>query len=204
MRVPIFVKVIWVMGVLISLGCTPQTGTDYKGRISHYRDSLDKAFAAERTSILLPEDRENFEGLHYYPIDSGYRLPIEFVEDIGEPFKMHTTTDRLPIYRKYGVIHFVIEGDTQELTIYQNMALLEDPDYADYLFCPFKDGTNVEETYGGGRYLDLRMRDLEEGYVDFNMAYNPYCAYNYKYSCPTIPPENRLEVPIRAGVKKFH
>jgi uncharacterized protein (DUF1684 family) len=75
--------------------------------------------------------------------------------------------------------------------------------YVDYLFLPFSDATNGNETYSGGRYIDLRIPTSDSVLIDFNKAYNPYCAYNPKYSCPIVPKQNRLPIPVRAGVKAF-
>jgi uncharacterized protein (DUF1684 family) len=90
------------------------------------------------------------------------------------------------------------------LAIYQNVDLVNTAGYEDYLFIPFKDLTNGEDTYGGGRYLDLKIPEGETILIDFNRAYNPYCAYNHNYSCPIPPFENHLKVKIEAGVKKYH
>jgi uncharacterized protein (DUF1684 family) len=97
----------------------------------------------------------------------------------------------------------VIDGDTLQLTIYQNIDLMNQQGYEDYLFIPFNDLTNGMETYGGGRYLDVQQGEGDTLTLDFNKAYNPYCAYNPKYSCPIPPDENKLDVEIRAGEKNF-
>ena len=90
----------------------------------------------------------------------------------------------------------------QVLTVYQSLALLDDPEYQDYLFLPFKDETNGKDTYGGGRYLDLRIPQNDELIIDFNKAYHPFCAYNATdYSCPIVPQNNWLQLPIETGVK---
>lgn len=195
-----YILFVAIMPLLLGTACHPLPDKSYEGKIQAYRDSVDRVFADKMQSVLLPEDRKNFQGLNYFPIDSNYRCPITFESDTGEWFKMPTTTDRLVWYRKYGVIHFVLFNDSFRLAVYQNMEQT-DSEYADYLFCPFTDPTNGSETYGGGRYLDLRTSDLRGGFLDFNMAYNPYCAYNYKYSCPIPPKENKLNIAIQAGVK---
>jgi uncharacterized protein (DUF1684 family) len=86
------------------------------------------------------------------------------------------------------------------LNVYQSHTLREKEGYKDYLFLPFTDLTNGNETYGSGRYIDLRIPERETIIIDFNKAYNPYCAYNYGYACPIPPKENKLKVEIRAGV----
>lgn len=185
--------------------CLPAVAQDaYLEQVNRYRDSLNQSFKTNPRSPLDSVDREMFNGLLYYPVNEKYKVQIAFKRKyFGKRFRMKTTTDRLPEYRVYGTLTFMLEGQKQTLTLYQNIALSKKEEYRDYLFCPFKDLTNGESTYGGGRYIDMRMADLKKGYIDFNMCYNPYCAYNYKYSCPIPPPENHLNISIEAGVKKF-
>lgn len=174
----------------------------YVSRIEHYRDSLDTHFRADKDSPLDSVDKIVFSNLDYFRVDSNYRVPFKFeFMKRGKRFLMTTTTDRLPEYRVYGILYFEMKGQKLQLTLYQNIVLSKTKAYEDYLFCPFKDLTNGGETYGGGRYLDFRMSDLAKGVIDFNVCYNPYCAYNYRYSCPIPPQENHLKIPIYAGVK---
>ena len=98
---------------------------------------------------------------------------------------------------------FDLKGKPFKLNIYQNQDLIKKEGFEDYLFLPFLDNTNGEESYGGGRYIDMRIPDGDTIIVDFNSAYNPYCAYNEKYSCPIVPRENYLDTEVRAGVKAF-
>ena len=117
---------------------------------------------------------------------------------------MKTTTSRTPIYKKYGELHFSIDGKELKLNVYQNVDLKKKPGYDDYLFLPFSDLTCGKDSYIGGRYIDMRIPKSGKVTIDFNQAYNPYCAYNYEYSCPIVPLENDLDIEINAGVKKFH
>ena len=114
---------------------------------------------------------------------------------------MKTSTSRRPVYEKYGDAVFEIDGKTYTLSIYQNHELLNIVGYRDYLFLPYTDLTNGEETYGGGRYIGLRIPKGDTIVIDFNKSYHPLCAYNHDYSCPIPPKENHLEVRIEAGVK---
>lgn len=116
---------------------------------------------------------------------------------------MKTTTERTPMYRVYGVITFTLNGKEHQLNIYQNLGLLNDEEYKDYLFLPFLDDTNGESTYGGGRYVESSIPDGDTIVIDFNEAYNPYCAYNKKYSCPIVPRVNYVETEVKAGVKAY-
>jgi uncharacterized protein (DUF1684 family) len=117
---------------------------------------------------------------------------------------MPTSTARRPQYRKFGELRFVLQGQPQHLTVYQNLELMKRPGFADYLFVPFTDLSNGRGSYGGGRYLDLRIPPAGTAtmLLDFNRAYNPSCAYDHRFSCPIPPAENHLEVAIPAGVKK--
>ena len=117
---------------------------------------------------------------------------------------MKTSTTRLPEYKKYGELHFTIDEVAYKLNVYQSMDLKKKKEYKNHLFLPFSDLTNGKESYIGGRYIDIEIQDAAVWEIDFNKAYNPYCAYNHKYSCPIVPLENDLEVAIYAGVKKFH
>jgi uncharacterized protein len=117
---------------------------------------------------------------------------------------MKTTTSRTPLYVKYGELYFTIDGKNLKLNVYKNLDLSKKLGYEDYLFLPFSDLTCGKESYIGGRYVDMKVQKGKTWIIDFNKAYNPYCAYNYEYSCPIVPLENDLDVEILAGVKKFH
>ncbi|HCD52165.1 MAG TPA: hypothetical protein DEQ34_06950 [Balneolaceae bacterium] len=174
--------------------------------IQHYQDSLENDFWNPELSPLRKKDFENFEGLDFFPIDTDYYIVADFVRTPGEePFEMPTTRKRVeqPIYEKYGEVHFTLNGQEIKLPVYQSHSLREDEEWKNYLFLPFKDATNGKITYGGGRYLELWYTGGDTIVVDFNRAYNPYCAYNYNYSCPIVPKANWLDIPIEAGERKF-
>jgi hypothetical protein len=166
----------------------------------HRKDQNDK-FKDPKESPLTKEDRSTFKALEYFPLAEKYRVIAKFTVNLNpQLFKMPTSTDRLPEYSTYGELSFEINGQPYSLQVYQNQGLINEEGYEDYLFIPFADETNAVETYGGGRYLDFRMPTTEEVFIDFNMAYNPYCAYNDRYSCPKVPEVNILPVRIEAGV----
>lgn len=170
-----------------------------------YQEELNASFADSLRSPLSDEDRLHFEGLDFFPIDEKYIVKAKFVKlKRQKPFDMPTTTARKPKYIKYGELHFTIDSKEMVLTIYRNIGLYKRKGFRDYLFLPFLDATNGVETYGGGRYLDMKVPKSNEVIIDFNKAYNPYCVYNHEYSCPIVPLENDLAVEINAGVKKFH
>ena len=154
---------------------------------------------------LLPEQRKSFEGLNYFHANIKYQAKGTLVKDEKpETVIMKTSGDRTPSYIRYGVVHFNIDSIELKLAVYQNKKMLDLSRDTNHLFVPFRDGTSGKETYGGGRYIDCEIPD--EGNVlvfDFNKAYNPYCAYNPKYSCVIPPEENRLSIRIEAGEKKF-
>ncbi|QAA80980.1 DUF1684 domain-containing protein [Aequorivita sp. H23M31] len=165
---------------------------------------LNSEFTNPETSILTPEDFKVFTGLKFYPIDTTFIIKATFVRTPDEkPFLMPTTTDRLPEYVKYGEAHFTLEGKEMVLSLFKNTQPYKEAGYEDYLFLPFTDLTSGDGSYGGGRYLDQKIPEGNTLILDFNKAYNPYCAYNARYSCPIPPPENDLPIRIEAGVKDF-
>ena len=170
-----------------------------------FQSELNKSYADSLKSPLMKDDLKQFKGLDFYPIDEKYIVEAIFIRTKKEKsFKMKTTTSRTPIYKKYGELHFSIDGKELKLNVYQNVDLKKKPGYDDYLFLPFSDLTCGKDSYIGGRYIDMRIPKSEKVIIDFNQAYNPYCAYNYEYSCPIVPLENDLDIEINAGVKKFH
>lgn len=170
-----------------------------------YQEELNSQFADSLKSPLTKEDLQDFKGLDFFPIDEKYIVSAKFIRLKNQkPFEMPTTTDRKPMYIKYGELHFTIDEKEMVLLVYQNIELSKRKGFKDYLFLPFLDITNGNETYGGGRFLDMKIPKNKKVIIDFNKAYNPYCAYNHKYSCPIVPLENELPIAIKAGVKKFH
>lgn len=197
-------NICWALLLINSL-CLGQS--DYIQKIQNHRTKVDSSFGDTAKSILPPTDIDDFHGLHYYPIDEQYKVHATFKKKLGKPFEMQTSTARLPVYRKYGELRFKLDGRTFKLNVYQQIKGMEnDSAINEYLFCPFRDQTNADSTYGGGRYLDFKMDEVldKQVFVDFNLCYNPYCAYNNRYSCPIPPPENNLDIRIEAGVKKWH
>lgn len=153
------------------------------------------------THILNQDEIDHFEGLAYFDVDSTYRINAVFTKSKGKKFKMPTSTDRAPIYRRYAYVDFTINGKPQRLTVYQNIALCKQKEYKNYLFIPFRDSSCGNESYGGGRYLDIEIPSAGKIILDFNRVYNPYCVYSHRYSCPIPPEENTLKIAIHAGEK---
>ena len=169
-----------------------------------FQKKMNSEFKDATTSPLKTKDLKDFKGLDFFKFDSTFVVQAQLKRTPDTPFfKMKTTTDRVSEERIYGVLSFEIEGEAFELNVYQGKDLMATEGYEDYLFLPFLDKTNGESTYGGGRYIDLRIPEGNTIIVDFNTAYNPLCAYNEKYSCPIVPRQNYLRTKIEAGVKSF-
>ncbi|MCC3151908.1 DUF1684 domain-containing protein [Hymenobacter sp. BT770] len=172
-----------------------------------FQQALNQEFSNPSESPLTAEERRTFKSLPYYPTRYRYYVVAQLVRDsTSQPFAMETSTARRPLYRKYGELRFVLNGQALRLNVYQSVDLLKRPGLEDYLFVPFTDLTNGHGSYGGGRYLDLRLppAGATTMVLDFNRAYNPSCAYQHGYSCPVPPAENRLPVAIPAGVRSDH
>ncbi len=173
--------------------------------VEKFQKELNTEYADAKTSPLTADDLAVFKALDFYPINEKFFVVAKFVRTENEkPFEMKTSTDRKPMYVKYGEAHFEIDGKSFRLNIYRNIELSKKEEYKDYLFLPFSDLTCVNESYIGGKYIDMKTPKGDTIVIDFNKAYNPYCAYNHKYSCPKVPLENDLNIEIKAGVKKFH
>lgn len=180
-----------------------QEGDAYAQEIVRHRMEKDEKFRDPRESPLDKKGIRKFRGLNYFPPDEKYRVAARFiVNEMPVLFKMPTTTTRLPEYIKYGELEFELDGNTYRLEVYRNSEINRKPGYEDYLFVPFTDDTNGEETYEMGRYLDFRVPATDEVVLDFNLAYNPYCCYSDNFSCPIPPAANRLALAVRAGEKK--
>ncbi|MDD7884954.1 DUF1684 domain-containing protein [Flavivirga sp. 57AJ16] len=188
---------------LVSLFSCAQEKKPILGETAFQR-KINAEYKDATTSPLKAKDRKHFEGLDFFEFDSAYVVKAQFKRTPNEKsFKMKTTTTRLPEYVKYGELTFDLKGESFSLNIYQNLGLVEKEGYKDYLFLPFLDETNGLESYGGGRYIDARIPEGHTMIIDFNKAYNPYCAYNDKYSCPIVPRRNYLKTRVEAGVKVF-
>ena len=159
-----------------------------------FRKEKDEFFREGHQSPLLPEQQAGFAGLSYFPENPDLRLAVEVNRIPEEEIHIQTNTGAVQTYRRFGRFKFEVEGQPAELTILEN---------ENGYFLPFADSLAGQETYGAGRYLEPERRADGRFEVDFNLAYNPYCAYNERWSCPITPPENRLKVPIRAGERNF-
>lgn len=172
-----------------------------------FRTGRDKEFRDPDNSPLTKEEFRLFKGLNYYKVSSKYKVRAKLVQTPNEQqFEAETSNGKPRLLVKYGYLEFSLNKQKQTLNIYQ---VIVPPDSSEYdeakstLFLPFKDLTNNKETYGGGRYLDFKIPNTDEIVVDFNLAYNPSCAYGRKYSCFLVPKANHLKIEIKAGEKLY-
>jgi uncharacterized protein (DUF1684 family) len=167
--------------------------------LDQFRAAKDDFFRRHPQSPLTPAQRAAFTGLAYFPADPALRIEgvLDTAVDRDEPIQLQTTGGGTQQYRRAGRIRFRADGQQAEVTLYRSELQRE-------LFVPFRDASSGLETYGAGRYLEVD-RPGRDGrvVVDFNYAYNPYCAYNADWSCPLPPGENWLRVPLRAGERNF-
>jgi uncharacterized protein (DUF1684 family) len=172
---------------------------DWAERLRANRAEKDRFLADHDQSPIPPDERDSFEGLHYYDPDPAYRVEATVtVHDDPEPVEMDTTAGRTVRYLRVATLSFDLDGDRYELHGYRQAG--DDPTS---LFVPFRDKTTGQETYHEGRYLELEAdRELEDGDtfpVDFNLAYAPFCAYSETFDCPVPPEENWLKTTVEAG-----
>jgi uncharacterized protein (DUF1684 family) len=180
------------------MGCSGQQSA-YERSIADHRAELHREFRDPETSPLVPADIGGFKGLHFFPIDSTYRV-VARLEHLAadDTFEMPATGARTRQYVTYGIAHFELGDQPLHLSLFKQVG-----SGSDYMFIPFKDLTSGAESYGGGRFIDTDMPEGDTLIIDFNLAYNPYCAYNEQYSCPIPPAENHLPVRIEAGEKNY-
>ena len=157
-------------------------------------------YSSKETSPLDKKSRKAFEGHRFYEVNLAYVVKAKFARiSNGDTVVMKTSADTEKSYIKYAQLHFNILHKHCHLMVYQSLTLREMEEYKNYLFIPFKDLTSGKETYGGGRYMDIMIPEGDEIILNFNTAYNPYCAYADGYFCPIPPTENTLNVEIKAG-----
>lgn len=171
---------------------------NYVQKIKAYQKAYVKAH-----EVVTKKDKKYF---HFFVPNEKYRVKAAFIkltDTVGFIMKTSGTKDKK--FYRYGLIRFSINDTTLQLTLFQSQQLMTDSVYKNYLFLPFTDLTSGEESYGGGRYLDPLLDEIKGNsiIIDFNKAYNPYCAYATGYNCPIPPRENDLPVPIKAGEKEF-
>ena len=171
-----------------------------------YKDSMNSYFAdyVEKHEVVTGDDKQF---LSFFPVDADYRVVANFKRTNNfNWFAMETSGPIKKTFRVYGTLRFMLHDTVLTLNVYQSQSLMNTEEYQHHLFLPFSDLTSGDETYAAGRYIDLVIEDIVDNKViiDFNKAYNPYCAYvKGKYNCPLPPRENELPVAILAGEKAF-
>lgn len=178
-------------------------GQRYEEEIAAFRKKYKEDFIREERSPLKAKDTAF---IRFYPINSNYAVWADLILTPDAPvFDMLTHSGKKQQYRQYARAKFAIGSKPYTLNIYQSLSLMAKEEMKDHLFLPFNDLTNYESTFGGGRYIDLSIIDIQNNkiWLDFNKCYNPYCAYKEGYSCPIPPSENRLNTRIEAGEQLF-
>ena len=190
-------KYILSLALLIPLAAVAQK--------SNYEDSLGVFIKKYVDSHEVVKGSDKMK-MQFYPVNIDWRVQATFKrKENSEWFLMSTSGIKKKEYRIYGTLSFTIHDTALLLNVYQSRQLMASPEYADYLFIPFTDKTSGIDTYGGGRYIDLVMNDIKGSncVIDFNKAYNPYCAYTTGYNCPIPPKENDMPVAVLAGEKNY-
>jgi uncharacterized protein (DUF1684 family) len=173
---------------------------DYIDSIVEKRHRIDLFMEESPDSPFPAEQRSTFQGLSYFPPDPAYRVQARLALIAGQEEVLVPTSDgTVRRYLRYAWAEFDLQGTRQRLLLLKD----RDARVSNRLFLAFRDRTSGKESYGGGRYIDLFQQSQGEITIDFNLAYNPYCVYNYTYSCPLPPEDNRLKVPIPAGEKMY-
>jgi hypothetical protein len=193
--------ILWLLVVLLDVGAV--YAQSYTAELAKQREKYKAEFLSDDKS---PLSKNELKHLRFYQADSTWKLSARFerlVDTVGFMMQTHSGVEKK--YFFFGRLAFMHEGIQRILFVYIGEKLMHTPGFEDYLFVPFTDATNYTETFGGGRYIDLRTGDIRNGEItlDFNKAYNPYCAYKGGYNCPIPPAENKMPFPIRAGEKLF-
>ena len=189
--------------LIICFFSTQLFAQDYKASLEKHRDHYKKEFLTDENSPLKKDD---LSFLQFYAANASYIIKTNFVkvaDSIG--FDMQTHSGKTKKYFVYGYVTFKLKQQDCKLYVYQSEQLKTQKGLEDYLFIPFTDETNSITTFGGGRYLDFKEKDIFSNHllIDFNKCYNPYCAYKGGYTCPIPPKENDLKMTIEAGEKMF-
>lgn len=174
---------------------------NYTSEINSFRENKDEYFKHSKESPI--EDQVGFKGLRYFQPNPEYKItPTLEIQQDSSVFIIVNNDGEKNAYKRYAKAIFTIRGKTDTLTIFQK---LKKDSKVNYFFIPFIDETNGDETYAGGRYIEFEKTPVQGDFaLDFNLAYNPYCVYNYRYSCPIPPRENILSMRIEAGERMFN
>lgn len=188
--------------LILSLFLNAQTEKENIASIKKFQKELNTEYLNPKETPLRGDNLKNFKQHPFFPINLKYRVTAKFVKTENPvPFELPTSSGKFKQYQEYGKATFELDGKSFTLTLYQSLDLMKMEKYKDHLFLPFRDETNEKETYGGGKYMDLKIPSGKEIVLDFNQSYQPFCAYNaFDYNCPIVPEENKLPIRIEAGV----
>jgi uncharacterized protein len=200
-------KNILIIGVLAVIGLAvvyTMTGTEdfevYVEKVEKERDRQFKFIKFNIDSPLSEAQKNNFKELDFFPIDPKYKLRAKMIAlEEKKMIELPMTDGSVEKYLKHSYAEFELNGKPQKLLLLQSVKELDKRNF----FLAFADETSGEQTYGGGRYINLRQDGKNSITIDFNMAYNPYCAYNPDFACPLPPKENILQIPIPVGEKDY-
>ena len=174
--------------------------------VKAFQDSLNAIQKDSLTTQLLPEERASFEGLDFFPISEEFIVKAQLELDPDpHTFKLtYSNEPNVPVFISYGTLSFNLKGKEYHLHVYQKEEWVNDADHKSVLFLPFKDWTNGPQSYGGGRFMHLNLPERGDSItIDFNLSFNPPCAYNYYMACPLIPESNQIETEILAGIMTY-
>ena len=194
------VLVIAIIGVtIINFLNVGENSDEYLERIKEYRKSRN-GYMISSSSPMSQEDKRNFSGLKYYPVDETFVVTAKVVPiERKQPIFIPTTTGESKKYIPWGYAEFELKGANHKLLLYQDW----EETNPSLLSLMFADDTSGDATYGGGRYIEVTKSGGNTIVIDFNLAYNPFCHFNDEYSCPIPPRENLLNVAIEAGEKLY-
>ncbi len=191
-------RFISLLAILLVACGSPDKTDNYESEIKAHRKEVTKTFLIRESSPLKNEDRKYFVGLNYFEIDREYAVWAEYQALMNQGLsRLSTSGGEEREYIRDGILTFKLKGKDLQLYSYRST---DSPD----LFIPFGDESNGKETYHAGRYVDMQAPDSNQVLLDFNKAYNPYCAYNDKWSCVIPPSENKLNIAVLAGERRFH
>lgn len=199
-------KLIFTGIALLFIGCSTQPTLQKNQEtamvnIVNFQENLTNEWNDPETTPLKEEEIDQFKGIHFFSIDLDYVILAQLKPiKNGKTIPFPTSAQKIKYYKEYAFLDFQLKGKKHTLTVFQPDPPIEG--YEDNLFLPFMDDTNGETSYGGGRYIDLKTSDIQNKSIilDFNQAYNPYCAYSQHYNCPIPPMSNYLDTAIEAGV----
>lgn len=202
MKVGIKVVSLIIVCIAVQLSCSSTKNSiekDYETSIATHRQNTEQGLII---GDRAPLEESDLDELRYFPLDKSFEVIADVELAEGEkPFQLPTYSGITKTYIKYATTRFKIRGKSHTLNLYKNLQNIRMPQYKDLLFLPYKDVTNGDQTYGGGRYINLYTYDIVDDKItlDFNKSYNPWCAYSDGYNCPIPPIENHMEIAIMAG-----